>query len=78
MELSWVHKESGNEHWDEYTTVILKANEDQIVLVETTQTKNAIHHSDETKSDQYTIPASDLIELIKTDGEIISDASRSP
>lgn len=68
MLLSWIHSESGNEHWDTYETVKIEATGDQIKLVESTQTTNAINNFDKTKSDRYTIAVSDLIELIKAKG----------
>jgi hypothetical protein len=68
MELSWVHSESGNEHWDEYATIKLEANGDEIVLVESTRFKNSFRGGDDAKSDEYAISAKDLIDLIKAKG----------
>lgn len=69
MELLWIHSESGNEHWDEYVTDTLKADGDQVVLIKSTRTTNAIHSSDNTESERYAIPVCDLIDLIKTNGK---------
>ena len=63
-----VTSESGSEHLNEYWNATLKADGDQVALVETSRTTDAINGNDDTRENKYGIAVDVLIDFIKSTG----------